>query len=290
MGSLLFERFTAAARDSQARLGQDVWAELARRLAATEQATPGTARDPYEFCTQVLRLLGGAPDALAELARLHLEDMYLAWALAQNDRAAFARFEAEFLVRLAGQVAPGQPELRGELEQDVRTRLFVPDGERPPRITQYSGRGPFAAWLRVVGKRAALDLHRARAGAGVVRELESPQVATDPELDYLKLRYADDFKIVLEHALSRLDARQVTLLKLSFIEQLSAAAIGVMYGVSGRTVQRWLLELREMVLETTRDGLKARLSMSPAELDSLLGIMLSQLHVSLSRVLDPQKR
>jgi RNA polymerase sigma-70 factor (ECF subfamily) len=136
----------------------------------------------------------------------------------------------------------------------------------------------------MLATRCLLDIRRARQGEHV-RELDSPGVATDPELDYLKLRYAADFKIALEGALSELDARQVTLLKLSFIEQLSASAIGVMYGVSSRTVQRWLVDLRDDVRVRTRQLLQARIAVSPSELDSLLGLVDSQLQLSLYRVL-----
>jgi RNA polymerase sigma-70 factor (ECF subfamily) len=58
-----------------------------------------------------------------------------------------------------------------------------------------------------------------------------------------------------------------------------------MYGVSSRTVQRWLVDLRETVRTSTREGLRARLALSPSELDSLLGLVDSQLQVSLYRVL-----
>jgi RNA polymerase sigma-70 factor (ECF subfamily) len=50
-------------------------------------------------------------------------------------------------------------------------------------------------------------------------------------------------------------------------------------------VQRWLVELRESLLVRTREGLRARLALSPSELDSLLGLVDSQLSVSLYRVL-----
>jgi RNA polymerase sigma-70 factor (ECF subfamily) len=58
-----------------------------------------------------------------------------------------------------------------------------------------------------------------------------------------------------------------------------------MYGVSSRTVQRWLVDLRESVLLKTRDGLRARLGLEPSELESLLGLVDSQLELSLHRVL-----
>ena len=257
---------------------------LARRLAAAERATPGVSANSADFVALLQARLAAAPDPERELRELHVEDLYLAWALGLGDKAAFTRFERDFVALLPTQIKGAAAEA-GELEQQVRTRLFVSVAGQPPRITQYSGRGPFGGWLRMIATRCLLDLKRVRQGESVPRELDSPGVPTDPELDYLKLRYAADFKIALETALARLEARQVTLLKLSFIEQLSASAIGVMYGVSSRTAQRWLVELRETLRVSTREALRARIALSPSELDSLLGLVDSQLELSLNRVL-----
>lgn len=265
--------------------GSPLCRELVRRLEAAELATPGVAANPRDFVEKLAARLGAAAEALAELEQLHVEDMFLAWALRQSDKAALRRFESEFLSKLATQIKGAAAEA-GELEQLVRTRLLLPTEQRPPRIEQYSGRGPLGGWLRMIATRCLLDLQRARSGGQALRELHSPTLATDPELDYLKLRHAADFKVVLEQTLSKLDARQVTLLKLSFVEQLPPSAIGVMYGVSARTVQRWLLDLRQGLLKATREGLRTRLSLSPSELDSLLGLVDSQLQVSLYRVLN----
>jgi RNA polymerase sigma-70 factor (ECF subfamily) len=257
---------------------------LLRRLEAAERATPGVSADPAEFVANLQARLAAAPDPERELSALHVEDLYLAWALSRGDRAAFARFERDFVALLKTQIK-GVAAEAGELEQQVRTRLFVSAAGEPARISQYSGRGPLGGWLRMIATRCLLDLRRARHGDHAPRELDSPGIPTDPELDYLKLRYAADFKIALEAALGQLDARQVTLLKLSFIEQLSASAIGVMYGVSSRTVQRWLVDLRDAVRTRTRQVLEARIAVSANELESLLGLVDSQLSLSLHRVL-----
>ena len=259
--------------------------ELLFRLHAAEVATPRVTADARGFVRDLAARLATATAPLDELGQLHVEDMYLAWALRQADKAALRRFEGEFLSKLATQIKGAAAEA-GELEQEVRTRLLLPRGDQPPRVEQYSGRGPFGGWLRMIATRCLLDLQRVRNGNQQLRELDSPAIATDPELDYLKLRHAADFKAVLEQALGRLGARQVTLLKLSFVEQLTPSAIGVMYGVSARTVQRWLVDLREQLLKATREGLRTRLSLSPSELDSLLGLVDSQLQVSLHRVLN----
>jgi len=258
---------------------------LARRLAAAVRATPGVRLDPREFEANLRTRLAGAPDWEGALSELQVEDLYLAWALTQGDRAAFERFERDFLALLPTQLRGAAAE-GDELAQLVRTRLFVARAGESPRITQYSGRGPFGGWLRTVAARCLLDLKRAKQGREVASELDHPAVVTDPELDYLKLRYASDFKRAFEAALSQLEPHQVALLKLSFIEQLSPSAIGVMYRVSARTVQRWLVDLRHGLRVATREGLRAQLTLEPSELESLLGLLDSQLEVSLHRVLD----
>jgi hypothetical protein len=55
-------------------------------------------------------------------------------------------------------------------------------------------------------------------------------------------------------------------------------------------VQRWLSELRETVRRSTRDALRTRIALSPSELDSLLGLVDSQLQLSLYRVLGEQPK
>ncbi|HVJ19314.1 MAG TPA: sigma-70 family RNA polymerase sigma factor, partial [Polyangiaceae bacterium] len=227
--------------------------------------------------------LNPALPALEQLAGMHFGDLYLAWALGSGDRRALARFERDYLARLPGQVKSSLMPAPGELEQAVLTRLLVVAEGEEPRIRTYSGRGPLGAWVRMIATRAALDLRRSDARRAPLPDLAD--VPTDPELDFLKQRYAQEFSQALEAALASLPHRGATLLKLTFVDGLSASAIGKMYGVSGRTVQRWVADVREEVLTRTSDALKSRLSLTGRELESLLGLMQSRLHVSLARVL-----
>ena len=134
MASLLFHRVLAAARDTRTALAEPLRQELERRLEAAELATPSVTSDSHDFCVSLLALVCAGPDPLSELSRLHVEDMYLVWALAKQDRAALARFEHEFLARLAVRVSEAKELSRGELEQQVRTRLFVSEQGQPARI------------------------------------------------------------------------------------------------------------------------------------------------------------
>ena len=172
-----------------------------------------------------------------------------------------------------------------ELEQLVRVRLLIPEAGSAPRIEQYSGRGPLAAWVRMVATRLAIDLSRSARPVTSRPELLPGSDLIDPELDYMKARYADAFHAALERALSSLPAKERALLRLCYVDDATPAAIGRMYAVSPRTAQRWLLDARESVLEKTRQELAQALSVRPPELDSLLALMKSRMHVTLQRVL-----
>jgi RNA polymerase sigma-70 factor, ECF subfamily len=256
-----------------------------QRLSQAVRENPGIGVELGDFAAWLAERVSSEADPLQALADLYVGDLLFAYALSLGDRAAFTRLQRELVPKLSSFVKRDLLPAAGELEQAVLTRLFVAPPGQLPRIRQYSGSGPLAAWLRMSATRVALDLRRADSSLREAPALESPAVATDPELDYLKLRYADDFKLALEGALETLDDRAVTLLELSFIDGLSAGAIAKMYGVSSRTVQRWVAEVRETLLARTRSSLEARLRISQAEVDSLLGLMQSRLHLSLHRVL-----
>jgi RNA polymerase sigma-70 factor (ECF subfamily) len=100
----------------------------------------------------------------------------------------------------------------------------------------------------------------------------------------LKSRYAGNFRAALESALASLSAKEATLLKLCYLENIGPQALARMYSVSPRTAQRWLVAARDTLLERTRTALAASLSVRPAELDSLMMLVGSQLHVTLERV------
>ena len=58
-----------------------------------------------------------------------------------------------------------------------------------------------------------------------------------------------------------------------------------MYGVAPSSVSRWLTSIRETLSQEVRRLLSTRLQIPADELDSLTALVLSQLDVSISRVL-----
>ncbi len=100
----------------------------------------------------------------------------------------------------------------------------------------------------------------------------------------VKQRYGPEFERAVEAAFALLDARSGNVLRLHFIEGLTPSAIAAMHRVSVRSVQRWIASAERELLANSRRILGDRLNLSPSELDSLLGLVRSQLSLTLHRL------
>ena len=244
---------------------------------------PALSHELENFAASLGERFAAAAEARAGLASHAIEDLFVAWASASGVPEAIALFERDYLVPACRAVRSGDP---AELAQSLRLRLLVAEGEQPPRVAQYTGRGPLLAWVRMAATRAAIDLSR-KAGTEerARRDLAHATEPFDPELDYLKVRYAEPFREALEHALRSLSERDATLIKLAYLEDVSPSAMARMHGVSTRTIQRWIAEARASVLDGARRILSETLNVAPDELDGLMRLAQSRLKVTLERVL-----
>jgi RNA polymerase sigma-70 factor (ECF subfamily) len=215
-------------------------------------------------------------------------DLYLAWACADKDPAAMSFFERLFLPAVDGYVGRlGLTEaVVDDVRQELRIRLLVGDD---PRIGQYSGRGPLAAWVRMSAIRVALsmlDRTKVRSRARDVTALGAlVGEPTNPEMIAVKHRHGTAFQTALERSLDALEARDKTLLRMHFVDQLNIEAIGRIYRVHRATVARWLVAIRRRVLDNLRGELRMDLRASTSEFRSMLAVVRSDLDLSLRHLL-----
>jgi RNA polymerase sigma-70 factor, ECF subfamily len=232
-----------------------------------------------EFAAYVQARLpdGALPD------RIHAADLFLACGCARGEPRAIAALD-QHIARLA-------PHLRRTTDSDarvadalqvVRTKLLVQG-----KIADYAGRGSLGGWLRATATRALLDLLDADARE---RPTEEPReddrlLRTDPELDFIKQRYRPQFEEAFRAALATLSPDERTVLRMNVLDGLNIARIGALLGVHRATVARWIAEARERILDETRRGLAERLHAAPREVESMMGLLYSQLDGSLHRFL-----
>ena len=105
----------------------------------------------------------------------------------------------------------------------------------------------------------------------------------DPELEYMKRTYAREFQAAFAEALANLGAREQTLLRSHHVDGLNIDEIGAIYRVHRVTAFRWLEKAKEKRVEATLILMRTRLNVSPRELDSVLRLIRSQVHLSLVR-------
>jgi RNA polymerase sigma-70 factor (ECF subfamily) len=256
----------------------DEWREV---VAAARAAWPDFHVEDQVFVGHLSRCAGAAAELLP-----HAADLYLACACAGGDAIALARFDHHVLAPIAGHVKRLGEDLDvvNETLQVLRTRLFMSERGQPPRIAQYLGQGTLLGWVKVAAVRTAIDLGRRHPPAQPTGEHLSQlelAAADDPELKYIKGRYAGDFKAALAEALDALSADDRTVLRLYVIDQLNIAEIGGVFNVHRATVARWITQTRARLAKNLRVRLRKRLGTSSSEVESLMRLFDSDLRTSL---------
>lgn len=257
-------------------------ATLAAALARGRAAWPQLAVDADAFARAIERGIGDGA-ALDELA---IEDLYLAQACATGAPLALEAFIAMCAPTLAGGLRQMglAADVVEELGQEVHAKLFA---GTPPRIATYSGRAALRSWVRTVATRAAVDRMRKPDTAALEDEIAErlSDPGRGPDLELFRATYHDEFKQAFEEALATLDVRERNLLRHHFVDELTTEQIGTLYGVHKTTAFRWLEAARTALSKRTRAGFQQRLKLVPADLDSILAMLQSQIDLSLSRVL-----
>lgn len=215
-----------------------------------------------------------------EASGLRLDELVLAQACAAGDPRALAAFDAHFLSRIPDFLArhPARAEA-AEVGQLLRERLLV---GASPRIADYAGRGSLVGWLRVATLRTASNLRRAH------RNVELPVaalVAASPELAILTERYGAGVQGALRDGFLALSSTERTLLRLHHLDGLTVDELAPIVGTSRATAGRRLLAARDHLGQLTLGLLVERTRSTPAELRSVLRVLVSRLDISLRGVM-----
>jgi RNA polymerase sigma-70 factor, ECF subfamily len=263
-------------------MDDELEARLADAWEAARSAWPGVELPLAQFVTHVQAVAGGA-----DVAGLQLGDLYLAAACLAGRPQALATLDRVLLARVAEHVRriDGGPGFADEVRQQLRERLLLARADSPARLADYAGRGPLAAWIRVAAVRLALNLVAERR-PGREQTLDDALLGTpeawDPELELLRSRFAPLLRAAVEEAFAALSSQQRNVLRLHLVAGLTTAKIATVYRVDASTITRWLQAMRAEVRRLTQEKLASESGLSPRELDSVVGLLLSQLDVSIA--------
>jgi len=219
----------------------------------------------------------------------HAADLYLACACAAGDAHAIATFDRELIpvVAAAAQRIDRSSQFVDEIVQLARERLLIADGGAP-RIADYAGEGPLRAWVRIAAMRIAMNQLRARKRDMLVDDEAFFDVvgdASDEHAQQARERYGALCSQALRDAFTKLTARERNLLRMHHLHGLTVDELAPTFRVHRATVARWIQTARERLLNETRAGLRERLAVGDATVDSILRELEGRIEISVSRLL-----
>jgi RNA polymerase sigma-70 factor, ECF subfamily len=267
--------------------------DLAERIEAlcerARSAWPGVAFDAARFVAHVAERLPVEDAPEEALAKMHVEDLWLACAVLGGDDAAARALREACVPRMrAALAASGLGDRAEEVTEQVVAELVIPGADGRPPLARFRGAGNLAAWVKVIALRTARHARsrgqRERpAGDELVLERVSDEL--DPELGRLKDAYRHAFKLAFQEALAALGSRERAVLRYELVGGLNIDRIGTIFGVHRATVARWRTAARDELFEGTRRSMRAHLDISEVELDSVMRLIESRLDASLTRLL-----
>ncbi|NVB82749.1 MAG: hypothetical protein HOV81_30510 [Kofleriaceae bacterium] len=226
-------------------------------------------------------------DAAHVVRTMPAADLYLAAACSDGDAAALAAFRdvhVPALRQALGKLALPDATI-DETVQRVLVMIFVGDGG-PPQIAGYAGRGTLRSWVRTIGVRTGRRLagveHDSARGDDELAEL--PAAVGDPELEMLRARYREEVKRAFAAAFAELADRERNVLRQYHIDGLTIDQLAALYQVNRATTARWVAGARQALVARTRDQLVGRFGIAPAEVDSIIRLVRSQLDVSVREI------
>jgi RNA polymerase sigma-70 factor (ECF subfamily) len=225
------------------------------------------------------------------LERCRAGDLAVAVAAGRGSAVAIAELERTFrgtidstCRRFAG---PGQT--ADDLKQILRAKLFVAEPGQVPKIADYAGQGFLDNWLRVTAVRVFLDLAKRKDR---VREtpVDDDDVLALPEpadlaLDVVKAEYRAAVATAMHEGAQSLEPGDRHLLRQHLVVGLSIDQLGAVLGIHRATAARRIARAKEQLVAETRRQLAILLRLEEQELDEVIGLVMSRLDVSISKLL-----
>ncbi|MEM9069395.1 MAG: sigma-70 family RNA polymerase sigma factor [Myxococcota bacterium] len=258
---------------------------------AQGQTRWGFALDAETFVRFVGQRVAEGADPVEAIGALALDDLYLACACLEGDERAVEILESVVVAELPKAVKriDSRPEFVREVVDELRVRLVVGQEGKVPRLARYQGRGSLRSFGMVLAMRSAVD-HKRRAAKGefvdVLELLQIPAAIDTADAGISRAELREPVARALKDALAALPVRERNVLRMHLVDEVSAIAIGRMYGVHRSTATRWITTAREQVLEFVRVRLMAELNLDSAAFNSLAKSLADGVELTLTTFLD----
>jgi RNA polymerase sigma-70 factor, ECF subfamily len=245
--------------------------------------------DAKAFSTYVGQALAETPSSMLvqELEARLLDEMATAFAASQGSKTAVLQIET--IVRSKGPDWARRAGANAEdVIQQVMLRLLLPHEGEPPKILTYRGSAPLRVFLKVVITRAAVSMVRKNLLESSLSVSYEGAAGKDPELDALRQRYGDMFRLALREAVSSLGAAERVLLKLHYKQGVQVAELAKMHNLHRVSMSRRLSEIRERLFSMTKEIFSRTIPATDSEYASLVRLVKSDLDLQLSSLEDDE--
>lgn len=286
MTTPLYDAVAAVSAEAAASLGEPAAAEakLQGLVTAAAAAWPGVAVEARAVVALLAsKLTGDNPISATPAA---VTELYLALACARGDNAAVAAFDRAYL-EVVPQALAGMKLPKATVEDVrsmVRDKLLLADGDKPPRILDYAGRGRLRGLVQVSATRTAIDRIRLED-----KEAELPArelaASADVAMSLIKAQYRAAFAEGFSHAVESASRRDRNLLRLHFLGGVTLEQLAQMYNVHRATVVRWIAAARDAVFAATREHVATSIAAPSEELDEMFDLVKSRVELSVERLL-----
>jgi RNA polymerase sigma-70 factor (ECF subfamily) len=256
------------------------------------EAYPALEIDDRDLVTAIAgRSPRVAGDVADYLVRCRAGDLAVAVAASRGSAIAIAELERAHrgtieatCRRFAG---PGQTV--DDLKQILRTKLFVAEPGKTPKIGDYAGQGFLDNWLRVTAVRVFLDLLKRKDRTREMPAEDDDVLALpqpgDLQLDVVKAEYRTAVAAAMYEGAQRLEPGDRHLLRQHLVAGLSIDQLGAVLGIHRATAARRIARAKEQLVAETRRLLAIKLKLDERELDDVIGLVMSRLDVSIGKLL-----
>jgi RNA polymerase sigma-70 factor, ECF subfamily len=229
------------------------------------------------------------------LGTLRVEDLALARACAAGNELAWEHFLTRFREKLydsARAITHEESQAR-DLADSIYADLYgvtTREGERPSKLTSYTGRGSLEGWLRTVLAQEFVNRYRGqrRLVSLEEQEEESHQFVVTAPTPEPALRVDERLEGAIDEALAGVSPEDRMLLAAYYLDGRTLAEIGRMMGFHEATASRRLDKLAKTLRKAVREGLIKR-GMSRRQAEEAMETDVRDLQVNVRKRLSQER-
>ncbi|HXZ82027.1 MAG TPA: sigma-70 family RNA polymerase sigma factor [Terriglobales bacterium] len=248
-----------------------------------------------EVSAKTLSAEASQQDVRELLGTLRVEDLALARACAAGNESAWEHFLTRFREKLydsARAITHEESQAR-DLADSIYADLYgmtTREGERPSKLTSYTGRGSLEGWLRTVLAQEFVNRYRGQRRLVSLEEQEEEShqfVVAAPAAE--PVAHVDErLEGAVDEALANVSPEDRMLLAAYYLDGRTLAEIGRMMGFHEATASRRLDKLAKTLRKAVREGLVKR-GMSRRQADEAMEADVRDLQVNVRKRLSQER-